>query len=510
VAAWRGRQLGRKGYSAYRRALTGGGADRSGLTHLTYAVMLNYAADAATAVALANTLFFSAATGESKSKVALYLLITVAPFALVAPVIGPLLDRLQHGRRFALASSFVARAVLAAVMAQHFNDWLLYPAALGGMVLSKSFGVLKAAVTPRVLPPDATLVAVNSRLGVFGLAAGGVFGGVAGGAAAVFGSPGALWFASGVSLLGCIPCLRIPKWVESTRGEVPASLRGSQALVRDPALSHEPGRAHRSEAEPEPATVPAGPTTRARQPMGRRIVVSLWGNGSIRVLTGFLTLFVAFVVKSQTEHAPGKQLFLLGIVGAAAGIGSFVGTAIGAKQGFDKPDQVTLSCLLGTLAGTVLAALMPGLATVAVAALVGAVTSSLAKVSLDAVVQRDMPEESRASAFGRSETILQLTWVFGGALGVLLPPVYWLGFTIVAVLLAVGAVQTWLAHRGSSLIPGIGGDRPLRPPAFVRGGWRRLTGSGRPAEPTAPADRPWARQDEPAAAPGANAAGPRP
>jgi MFS family permease len=59
---------------------------------------------------LANTLFFAAATAESKTNVALYLLITVAPFAVVAPVIGPLLDRLQRGRRAALAVAFVGRA----------------------------------------------------------------------------------------------------------------------------------------------------------------------------------------------------------------------------------------------------------------------------------------------------------------------------------------------------------------------------------------------------------------
>ncbi|PRC62782.1 MFS transporter, partial [Mycobacterium sp. ITM-2017-0098] len=68
---------------------------------LTWPVVVNFAVDAAMAVALANTLFFAAASGESKSKVALYLLITIAPFAVIAPLIGPALDRLQHGRRVA-------------------------------------------------------------------------------------------------------------------------------------------------------------------------------------------------------------------------------------------------------------------------------------------------------------------------------------------------------------------------------------------------------------------------
>ncbi|HSU09844.1 MAG TPA: MFS transporter, partial [Pseudonocardia sp.] len=157
VAALRSREITENGIRAFHRAATADGADRSGLTAMTYATMMTYAVDAAVAVALANTLFFAAATAESKTNVALYLAITVAPFAVVAPVIGPLLDRLQRGRRVALAVSFGGRAVLAVVMAFGYDSWVLYPAALGAMVLSKSFVVLKAAVTPRVLPETITL-----------------------------------------------------------------------------------------------------------------------------------------------------------------------------------------------------------------------------------------------------------------------------------------------------------------------------------------------------------------
>ena len=221
VAAFRSRELTTKGVQIFRRAATADGADRSGLTSLTYAVMGNYAVDAALAVALANTLFFAAATAESTGKVLLYLLITVAPFAVIAPLIGPALDRLQHGRRIALAASSFARAVLAIVMAVNFDSWVLYPCALGMLVLSKSFGVLKAAVTPRVLPPDITLVKTNSRLTVFGLMAGGVAGALAAALSWAFGSAGALIFTAVLSVVGGWLCLRIPAWVESTEGEVP-------------------------------------------------------------------------------------------------------------------------------------------------------------------------------------------------------------------------------------------------------------------------------------------------
>ena len=44
---------------------------------------------------------------------ALYLLVTMVPFALLAPVVGPLLDRFRHGRRYALAATMLGRAFLA-------------------------------------------------------------------------------------------------------------------------------------------------------------------------------------------------------------------------------------------------------------------------------------------------------------------------------------------------------------------------------------------------------------
>ncbi|ONI90501.1 hypothetical protein ALI22I_12280 [Saccharothrix sp. ALI-22-I] len=437
VMWFRAKQLSSQALATFRKAAHADGAKQSGLSSLTYAVMLNYAADAAMAVALANTLFFSAAAGESRGKVALYLLITVAPFALVAPVIGPALDRIQHGRRVALAASCVLRIFLSIVMALNFDNWGLYPAALGSMVLSKSFMVLKAAITPRVLPRDITLSKTNARMTVFGLVAGGVFGAVAAGFANLFGSPGALWCTAVLCLANAYYCLRIPSWVEVTEGEVPASLR----------------------ATPKPK----------RQPLGRTVVVALWGNGSIRMLTGFLMLFAAFVVRAQTEGDAFMQLLLLGVIAAAAGIGSFLGNAVGARLHFGAPDQVVIGCLIATLASTVLAAVLSGLVTAAVVGLVGATASSLAKVSLDAVIQDDVPDESRASAFGRSETILQLGWVFGGTLGVLLPTEYWVGFTVLSVLLAVGLAQTIQTRRGATLIPGLGGDRPLRAaPVFPR------------------------------------------
>jgi hypothetical protein len=188
--------------------------------------------------------------------------------------------------------------------------------------------------------------------------------------------------------------------------------------------------------------------------MGRAVLVALWGNGAARVLTGFLTLFVAFVVKAQTETEPTRQLLLIGVVGAAAGLGSFVGNAIGSRQRFDHSDALVFSAVGIAATGAAFAAFLPGIGTAALAALVAATCSALAKVALDAVVQRDLPERSRASAFGRSETVLQLAWVFGGALGVLLPhDTFRLGFGVVAGVMVLAGTQAVLVSRGRTLLP---------------------------------------------------------
>jgi MFS family permease len=439
VAAIRSRELTNKAATAFRRAVNADGADKSGLTSLTYATMLNYASDAAMAVALANTLFFSAAdANSSKGKVALYLLITIAPFALLAPVIGPMLDRIQRGRRLAMCVTSVGQALACIVMATNFDGWLLYPAALAKMVLSKSFTVLKAAVTPRVVPPDITLAKTNARLTTFGLVGGAAFGAVATIVLQIFDSGGALWYTSLICFVGAVQAMRIPAWVEVTEGEIPA-------------------------------TLDAHPGKPRRQPMGRNVVVALAGNGTIRVLTGFLMMFSAFAVREQTQGHAFKQLLLLGVIAGAAGAGSFIGNGIGARMHLGHPEQIVIGCIIGCLVATLGATVMEGIATAAVVGLVGATASAISKNSLDAVIQDDLPEESRASAFGRSETVLQLAWVFGGALGVLLPPTFWIGFLVVSVLLAVGLVQTMLTRKGQSLLPWFGGERPVRP-------WRTATG----------------------------------
>ena len=455
----RGREMGSKVYGLFQRAATADGADKSGLTALTYPVMANFAADSAMAVALANTLFFAAASGESKSKVALYLVITIAPFAVIAPLIGPAIDRLQHGRRVALATSFAIRTGLAVIMIANYDSatgsfppWVLYPCALGMMVLSKSFSVLRSAVTPRVLPPTIDLVRVNSRLTMFGLLGGTILGGaIAAGLEYLLGLfhlPGALYVIVAVTVVGALLSMRIPKWVEVTEGEVPTTLSyhgPTETFMRLP------DGARPAAGKPNKAT---------RQPLGRNIITSLWGNCTIKVMVGFLFLYPAFVAKAQ-DASGWEQLQTLGLIGACGGIGNFGGNFAAARLQLGHPARLVVRAATAVTVVAVAAAITGNMYVAAFATLITSAASAVAKASLDASLQDDLPEESRASAFGRSESLLQLAWVAGGATGVLIYTDLWAGFTAISAILILGLAQTLVSNGGDSLIPGLGGNRPV-------------------------------------------------
>src|SRR5487761_1879064 len=171
--------------------LTGAsGAGRTGLGTLIELTSLGGAADMFVTVALAGTIFFSTSVDQARGRVVLFLIVTMAPFAVLAPFIGPALDRIQQGRRFVFAGTMLARGLLCYAMSANVADSVTLPAAFGILVLQKAGGVVKASVTPRLLPAEITLVRANARSGLISLAASTVAAGLAAG---VQFSGGAAW-----------------------------------------------------------------------------------------------------------------------------------------------------------------------------------------------------------------------------------------------------------------------------------------------------------------------------
>lgn len=404
----------RRGASRVRRATSAQGAGESGLYRVIELNAVNAFADTLLAIALADTLFFAVATDEARSRVALYLLLTLAPFALVAPVIGPFLDRFRHGRRWAIGTTTALRAFLAWVIAGSVveGDHWLYPAAFGALVATRAFHITRAAAVPRVLPEGVSLVSANSRQSL----------------AAVIGTAVAAPIGVGLSLLGSdwplylaflayvaatVLAILLPARVDSSTGEREADMREGRS---------EPGRTFR---------------------VGGAVVRSLRANAMLRGFSGFLTLFLAFVLRE--EPVAGLNDFVaIGLLAAAAWVGSTTGTTVGAVVRTRWPDRIVLVLVACAAAVATLTALWWGIVTVLLVGLMAGFGQQLGKLSLDAVVQRDVPDRVRTSAFARSETLLQLAWVLGGGLGIALPLIPQLGLGITAGLMVVGLI---LAQR---------------------------------------------------------------
>ncbi len=123
-------------------------------------------------ISLAGSLFFSVSASESKSRVLLYLLLTIAPFAVVAPLLSPLLDRGATARRAGIGIAAGGSAVLTLFMAADLKSFLLFPEAFGILVLSKLYLIGKAALVPSMTESDDDLASANAKLAVLAAVAG--------------------------------------------------------------------------------------------------------------------------------------------------------------------------------------------------------------------------------------------------------------------------------------------------------------------------------------------------
>jgi MFS family permease len=426
VARGTGR-FGRFALRTARRAAAAEGADTSGLARLIELGALNAAADAAVAISLAGTLFFQIPTGEARGQVSLFLGLTMLPFAIVAPLIGPMLDRFSHGRRWAIAATMALRAFLVWVLADSVTSksvWL-FPAALGVLICSKAYNVTRAAAVPRLLPHGLSLVTVNARMSMAGMV------GVAVSApiAALASTVGAQWslrYAFAIFVVATVLAIRLPARVDSSQGEDAIGFLSGRPVASDV------GRGGSAPPGPTPA-----PAARGKVRIPPSMAFALRANCGPRWLSGFLTLFMAFLLRVHPIEGHSPKFLLAAIIGAA-GLGNITGIAVGSVLKNVHPKITVVLALLADAAAATVAALFYGLLPLVVLGFTAGLAQCMAKLSLDSTIQRDVPERVQTSAFARSDTTLQLAWVIGGFVGIALPLQPRLGLIVAAV-----ALLTW-------------------------------------------------------------------
>jgi Major Facilitator Superfamily len=435
------RSAARAGASANRRLgrfvhrLSGAsGAGRTGLSNLIELTAAGSAGDAFVAVALAGTVFFNTSLHEARSQVVLYLVLTMTPFALLAPFIGPMLDRVRQGRRYIMMGTLLARGLLCWAMsgAVTGDPVTLFPAAFGVLVLQKAYAITRSSVTPRLLPAEITLVTANARNGLGAVLASTVAAPVAFGIQNVAGAPWALRIGTLVYLGATALGARVPDQIDDTApgpeplageaadGAGPGAPGAAGAAAPGDGSRGRPGTRHPPDEPGRPGSVQdTKPRRRGRlRSVGPIVAEAMWANAAVRASAGFMVFFLAFLLRSAHFHGFSQNLALGALVFAAAA-GGLIGTAAGSLFRSRVPHLMAFGVLVVSGVTSAVCAVFFGLGTALIVAFVASVGTVLAKLALDSTVQREIPEQTRTSTFAVSETIHQVSWVAGGLAGVL-------------------------------------------------------------------------------------------
>jgi MFS family permease len=391
--------------------------------------------DTLVTISLAGSLFFSISPTEAKSKVFYYLLFTLAPFAIVSPLLGPLIDRSRGARRAMVVISAVGRAILCPFMAMNVHSLLLFPLAFLVLVLSKLYLVTRGALVPEVAVmsgPDssgeqAEYATLNARLTLLGTVAGFVVSvpGVA--ILKLGGAPSLLVVDAFVFLGAAVAGFRLPAFTRAQRRQPTRDLQSlsmSQVDDRPPDLVRLQPVAH-----PE-------------------VLLGLTAMSIIRGLQGFQIFLLAFGLRRL--HV---GLYIYGLALSASGAGAIVGLVLlGRLRERMNEQQLLLGSLWliavssagvavwGTLVGQVVLAFMVGIA------------GALAQPSFDAMTQRYIPAAAQGRAFARFATRQQLIWVLGSLVPVVIVFRLPQGDAVMAVLAGIAGL-TYLTGRRALRAP---------------------------------------------------------
>ena len=371
---------------------------------LVHVIMM--AGDTLVTISLAGSLFFSVSPTEAKGRVLAYLLITIAPFAIVSPVLGPLIDRSSQGRRVLVAMSAGARALLCWSMSQHLNSLWLYPEAFLVLISSKFYVVTRGTLVPEMARSDqfdehteqvgeagwplnggeqkAGFAGFNAQLTLLGTLAGLVSGAV---------GAGLLKGVGATSVLVCASVVFVGATVASLR------LKSPTAAARERTI----------------AMTQVERDVHALNPLGD--VEVAWGLGAASVLrftVGFATFLLAFGLRRA--HA-GLGWFAVALVLSA--LGALAGLAVVTRlRNTLAESTLLLMALFATALGAALASLSPSLVTQTIFAGWLGVCAAVAQPSFDAITQRHVAPGAQGRTFARFAVRQQLGWVVGAVIPV--------------------------------------------------------------------------------------------
>ena len=414
----------------------GNGLITTPFTKLARVHALSVMGDGAIAVALAGSIFFSIDPSDARWRVALYLILTIAPFAVVTPLLGPAIDRARGGRRGMIFGSLALRALVALFMARHLDSLLLFPEAFAMLVLQKGYGVSKAALVPAFCPHEEELVQANSKLSLIGSISAVFGGGLAAFLLVVFGEVAPTILAAFIFIAATFAATQLP-----------------QVQVA---------------SEPVDAT-------EKLEVRGANIVLAATAIAVTRGIVGFTTFLLAFHLRagedgidvtepgsalgasvgltrgaevSDIVGTPGPPQWHFAVVGLAAGLGAFLGAKyVPFVRARTTEERIVLGALIATAIAAFLGAWGGGITGTVLLAFGVTISAAMAKLGFDALVQRDAPTANHGRQFARFEGRFQLFWALGAFLAVISRIPIQFGALLVALAAVFAAVSYELGRR---------------------------------------------------------------
>lgn len=322
-------------------------------------------------VSLAGSLFFNISPDASREQVLLYLLVTMIPLAVLAPLVGPAVDRFRGTQRFVAAGLFAFRALLCLALVSTLLDLAFYPIVLALLVVAKASGIVKQTLVQSLVDDPDALVAANARLSRFAS------------------------ITAAIAAVAAVALLREtgPEWTLRS-GAALYVIAGAVALTI---------RIRRS-------MPPPSEDLQLAESLTPSVVVSSIGMIAIRAAVGFFVFTIAFSLRRDSQPA-----YVYGFAVAIYAAGAFLGhTAATLLRGRFREEQMIAMAIAAPAIFTavgILGASTPLL--LVISGMVG-LSTTLGRNAFDALVQRLAPETMLGRAGARYETEFQLAWVFGG------------------------------------------------------------------------------------------------
>jgi hypothetical protein len=388
-------------------------------SRLAHTHALSASADAFFAVSLAGSLFFNVSIDAARPRIMLYLALTMAPFAIVTPLIGPLVDRLRGSRHGFIALTMLVRGILCLLVAGDLKSVFFYPETFAVLVVGKGYAVARTAAIPGLVGDPSGLVGANSRISRISSLAGTIGGGIAAGVLALGGAPLVLRLASLVYFTASVVALRIPPSTE--RAAPPEELEKAEVHSRS-------------------------------------ILLGASALSVLRASIGFLTFLVGFAFRRA-----GEPVWLYGAVLLAVAIGNFTATIVSPalKRRWLSEEQLFAGALLLAGVATLATAASFARPSVLIAGAALGLAANVGRQAFDSVLQRDAPDATRGRSVARFETRFQLAWVIGALVPVVFSLSTQAGLVILGIAFALAlatyvggvSIETDLRRRLGSIVP---------------------------------------------------------